>query len=134
MYWRMSALSSAIRTRGRASFACSAGARRGISSEAAARVSADAYARSGVLINAVTPGPIDTDLWLAPGGLADQLARQRGVSREEVLAMQRGKLPLGRHGTADEIADVIVFLCSERASNVSGAAWSAAGGAVPVII
>jgi 3-oxoacyl-[acyl-carrier protein] reductase len=43
-------------------------------------------------------------------------------------------VPLGRYGTAQEIADVVVFLCSALASNVSGAAWSADGGSVPVII
>jgi NAD(P)-dependent dehydrogenase (short-subunit alcohol dehydrogenase family) len=43
-------------------------------------------------------------------------------------------VPLGRLGSPQEIAAVIVFLCSERASNVAGAAWSVDGGSVPVII
>ena len=98
------------------------------------RVFADAYARSGVRINAVTPGPIDSDLWLAPGGMAEQLGNQRGVTPEEALQQQRDKVPIGRYGTPEEVADVIVFLCSERASNVTGAAWSVDGGQVPVII
>ena len=98
------------------------------------RVFADAYARSNVLINAVTPGPVDSELWLAPGGMAEQLARQRGVTPEEALAQQREKVPIGRYGQPDEVADVIVFLCSDRASNVTGAAWSVDGGQVPVII
>jgi 3-oxoacyl-[acyl-carrier protein] reductase len=98
------------------------------------RVFADAYARDGVLVNAVAPGPVDSELWLAPGGMADQLAESRGLTREEGLRIQREKVPLGRYGTPDEIADVIVFLCSARASNVTGAAWSVDGGAVPVII
>jgi 3-oxoacyl-[acyl-carrier protein] reductase len=98
------------------------------------RVFADAYARAGVRINAVTPGPIDSELWLAPGGMAEQLGAQSGMTPEEALAMQRDKVPIGRYGTPDEVADVIVFLCSERASNVTGAAWSVDGGQVPVII
>jgi 3-oxoacyl-[acyl-carrier protein] reductase len=98
------------------------------------RVFADAYVRDGVLINAVTPGPVDSELWLAGGGMADQMAQARGVTRDEALAIQRDKVPLGRYGTAQEIADVVVFLCSALASNVSGAAWSADGGSVPVII
>jgi 3-oxoacyl-[acyl-carrier protein] reductase len=98
------------------------------------RVFADAYAREGVLVNAVTPGAVDSELWLEPGGMADQMAQARGTTRDEALATQRDKVPLGRYGTVDEVADVIVFLCSERASNVSGAAWSVDGGSVPVII
>jgi 3-oxoacyl-[acyl-carrier protein] reductase len=98
------------------------------------RAFADAYARDGVLVNAVAPGPVDSELWLAPGGMADQLAQARGMTPQEALAMQRDKVPIGRYGSPEEIADVIVFLCSPRASNVTGAAWSVDGGQVPVII
>jgi 3-oxoacyl-[acyl-carrier protein] reductase len=98
------------------------------------RVFADAFARRGVLVNAVTPGPVETPLWMAEGGLADQTAEAQESSRDEVLAAARDKLPLGRFGTEEEIAATIVFLCSARASNVTGAAWSVDGGAVPVII
>ena len=55
-------------------------------------------------------------------------------TREEVLESVAARQPIGRLGTEQEIADVIVFLCSEPASNVAGAAWSVDGGAVPVII
>jgi 3-oxoacyl-[acyl-carrier protein] reductase len=98
------------------------------------RVYADSYAAAGVLVNAVTPGPVDTPLWLAEGGLADQAAKAKGISREQALEAQEGKIPLGRFGSDEEIAAAIVFLCSERASNVAGAAWSVDGGAVPVIL
>jgi 3-oxoacyl-[acyl-carrier protein] reductase len=98
------------------------------------RAFADIYASRGVLVNSVSPGPIGGDLWLAPGGLADQNARARGITRDEVLESTAARQPIGRLGTEQEIADVIVFLCSERASNVAGAAWSVDGGAVPVII
>jgi 3-oxoacyl-[acyl-carrier protein] reductase len=98
------------------------------------RAFADLYAARGVLINAVAPGPIAGRLWLEPGGLADQHAQARGLTREEVLSQTAGRTPLGRMGTEEEIAWVITFLCSERASNVAGAAWSVDGGTVPVII
>ena len=98
------------------------------------RAFAELYAGKGVLINAVAPGPVQTDLWMAPGGMADQAARAQGKSREEVLEATAGRSPLGRFSTEEEIAAVITFLCSEAASNVAGAAWSADGGAVPVII
>jgi 3-oxoacyl-[acyl-carrier protein] reductase len=98
------------------------------------RVFSDTYAGDGVLVNAVAPGPVSSDLWIAEGGLADQTAEARGVSRQEALDAQAGKVPLGRFAEPEEIADVVVFLCSARASTVTGAAWSADGGAVNIII
>jgi 3-oxoacyl-[acyl-carrier protein] reductase len=98
------------------------------------RAFADAYASRGVLVNAVAPGPTATELWVGEGGLGDQAAAASGTTREEALAAAAKKVPLGRLGTAEEIADVVIFLCSERAGNVAGAAWSADGGAVNVII
>ena len=95
---------------------------------------ADLFAARGVLVNSVSPGAVAGELWLAPGGLADQSAEARGVSREDVLEATASRVPLGRMGTEEEIAAVIVFLCSEPASNVAGAAWSVDGGTVPVII
>lgn len=97
------------------------------------RVFADRWAGSGVLVNAVAPGPVLTPLWLEPGGLADQSAEQAGITREEALRQAAAKIPLGRMGTEEEIAAVVVFLCSARASNVTGSAWSADGGAVPLM-
>jgi 3-oxoacyl-[acyl-carrier protein] reductase len=94
------------------------------------RLVADLYARDGIRCNAVTPGPTATEAWLGEGGLADQ---QSG-DREEALARVAAGRPLGRLAEAREIAAVIVFLCSERASYVTGAAWSADGGTVPIIL
>ncbi len=101
---------------------------------ALSRAYADAYARDGVLVNAVTPGPVASELWLAPGGLVDQTVQARGGTREDVLEAASAGVPRGRLASAAEIAAVVVFLCSEAAANVAGAAWSVDGGAVPVII
>jgi 3-oxoacyl-[acyl-carrier protein] reductase len=101
---------------------------------ALSRVFADTYAGKGVLVNAVAPGPVETPLWMAEGGLADQAAERQGVTREEALEAARRKIPIGRFGTEDEIAAVIAFLCSEKASDVAGATWSVDGGAVPLFI
>jgi 3-oxoacyl-[acyl-carrier protein] reductase len=98
------------------------------------RLVADLYAKDGVLCNAITPGPTASPAWLAPGGLADQAAERSGKSREEVLdGVGKGR-PLERLAEPEEIAAVIVFLCSDRASYVTGSAWSADGGTVPIII
>ncbi len=92
------------------------------------RVYADRWAAQGVHVNAVAPGPTATPLWRAPGGLADQMAARAGISAGEAIERQSGKVPLGRFGEPDEVASVVVLLCSERASWVTGAAWSADGG------
>jgi 3-oxoacyl-[acyl-carrier protein] reductase len=98
------------------------------------RTWADLHAADGVLVNAVTPGPVGSELWLAEGGMADQTAAAKGVSRAEALAAQEAKVPLGRFAEPGEVADVIVFLCSARSSTVTGAAWSVDGGAVAIIV
>jgi 3-oxoacyl-[acyl-carrier protein] reductase len=98
------------------------------------RLVADVYAKDGILCNAVTPGPTATPAWLGDGGLADQTSKRSGKSREEVLADVGKGRPLGRLAEPDEIASVIVFLCSDRANYVTGAAWSVDGGTVPIII
>jgi NAD(P)-dependent dehydrogenase (short-subunit alcohol dehydrogenase family) len=93
------------------------------------RLVADLYAKDGIRCNAVAPGPTATDAWLGEGGLADQQG-----DREEVLARVGAGRPLGRLAQPEEIAAVIVFLSSDRASYVTGAAWSADGGTVPIIV
>ncbi len=99
------------------------------------RLYADRYAKQGVLVNAICPGPVEAELWMQPGGLLDQSREMSGAeSREEALHAAGSKRPIGRLAEVGEIAAAIVFLCSERASYVSGAAWSVDGGTVQVII
>jgi 3-oxoacyl-[acyl-carrier protein] reductase len=93
------------------------------------RLVADVYAKDGIRCNAVTPGPTATTAWLGPGGLAEQQG-----DRDEVLAKVGAGRPLGRLAEPAEIAAVVVFLLSARASYVTGAAWSADGGTVPIIL
>ena len=98
------------------------------------RLFADTWSANGVLVNAVAPGPIGGQSWTAAGGLADEIAARSQATRDEVLESTRSGLPIGRMGTDEEAAAVIVFLCSRPASNVTGAAWSVDGGSVPIIV
>jgi 3-oxoacyl-[acyl-carrier protein] reductase len=93
------------------------------------RLVADLYAKDGIRCNAVAPGPTATQVWLGEGGLAEQQGE-----REAVLEQVAAGRPLGRLAEPDEIAAVIVFLCSDAASYVTGSAWSADGGTVPIIV
>jgi NAD(P)-dependent dehydrogenase (short-subunit alcohol dehydrogenase family) len=94
------------------------------------RLAADTYAKDGIRCNAVCPGPTATEAWMAEGGLADQ----QGPDRDAIIAKVGAGRPLGRLAEPEEIASVVVFLCSDRSSYVTGAAWSADGGTVPIII
>jgi 3-oxoacyl-[acyl-carrier protein] reductase len=99
------------------------------------RLYADRYAPHGVLINALCPGPVKSELWMDEGGLLDQSKEHSGhPDREQALEAAGSKRPIGRLAEVDEIAGAIVFLCSEHASYVSGAAWSVDGGTVQIII
>jgi 3-oxoacyl-[acyl-carrier protein] reductase len=98
------------------------------------RLVADVYAKDGIRCNAVTPGPTATGAWLDDGGLADQQAERSGKTRDDVLQSVGAGRPLGRLAEPGEIADVVAFLCSDRSSYVTGAAWSADGGTVPIIV
>lgn len=98
------------------------------------RAWAQHLAPRGVRVNAVTPGPIDSEMWLRPGGLAEQVAERRGTTREEALEGARGRVPLGRFGTPEEIADVVALLASPRAGFAAGGAWSTDGGSVATIV
>ena len=98
------------------------------------RLYADHAAGDGVLVNAICPGPATSELWMAPGGMLDQAAANAGRSREAELEAAGSKRPIGRLAEPGEIADAVVFLCSERASYMSGAAVSVDGGSVAVIV
>jgi 3-oxoacyl-[acyl-carrier protein] reductase len=99
------------------------------------RLFADRYAKDGILVNAVCPGPTKSELWMDEGGLLDQSKDLAGhATRDEALDAAGSKRPIGRLAEVEEVAAAIVFLCSERASYVSGAAWSVDGGTVQVII
>jgi NAD(P)-dependent dehydrogenase (short-subunit alcohol dehydrogenase family) len=98
------------------------------------RLFADEWSRKGVNVNAVAPGPVASPMWVGEEGLAEQTAAGQGKTPEQVIEEMAARVPIGRLASPEEIAAVIVFLCSEKASNVTGAAWSADGGLVQLAI
>ena len=75
------------------------------------------YGADNVLVNAVNPGLILTPMWERAAG---EIAAASGRTMEEVIDEMSKDVPLGRYGTGREVADVIVFLCSEQASYIAG--------------
>jgi NAD(P)-dependent dehydrogenase (short-subunit alcohol dehydrogenase family) len=86
------------------------------------KAAAGEVARSGVRVNAVCPGPIDTRMIHS---LESQLNPSNPAS---VADRYRSSLPIGRYGTAEEVANVVLFLSSDLAGNVTGAHYVIDGG------
>lgn len=96
---------------------------------------ANYLAKDNILVNAVCPGPVRTPLWEAPGQLGEQLSKLMGKPIEEAIQLYAsGNIPLGRYGQPQEIADVITFLASEKASYITGQAINIDGGMVKATV
>ena len=85
---------------------------------------AEELAPYGITVNAVNPGPVDTERWW---GLVRTMAREKGISEDEASLRAMRSIPIGRLCSAAEVANMVVFLASERASSVTGASISLDG-------
>jgi len=86
------------------------------------KAAAGEVARQGIRVNAVCPGPVDTRMIHA---LEEQLAPGNAASVGE---RYQAAIPSGRYTTVDEIANMVLFLCSDLASNTTGGQFVVDGG------
>src|SRR5579864_210888 len=84
----------------------------------------------GIRVNTVSPGPVATELWLGDHGVGATVAGATGGSASDVARQAVGGTATGRFTTPEEVADLIVFLASERAGNVTGVDYVIDGGLV----
>ena len=90
----------------------------------------------GIRMNTVSPGPVETALWLGPNGVAATVAKNSGVdfetAKQQVVASQGG-FATGRFTRPDEVADLVVFLASDRSGNITGADFVIDGGLIKTL-
>ena len=92
---------------------------------ATAKALATRYGRDGILVNTVHPGLIHTPMWERA---ATELAEATGSTMEDVITRNGKTVPVGRYGTADEVANMITFLCTDAASYCNGSVFTVDGG------
>ena len=85
----------------------------------------------GIRVNTVSPGPVATDLWLGAGGVAQTVSAATGANREDVAKQAASQMLTGRFTEPGEVADLVLFLASSRAANITGAEFTIDGGLVP---
>lgn len=85
----------------------------------------------GIRVNSISPGPVETDLWLGDGGVADTVSAATGRPSEEVKAQAAESTISGRFSRPGEVADLVVFLAGDRAANILGSDLRIDGGLVP---
>jgi 3-oxoacyl-[acyl-carrier protein] reductase len=79
---------------------------------------AEQYAPHGIRVNTVNPGPVNTQRW---DGLEKAMARDMGITQEEAHQFAVSSIPLRRIAEPEEVADLVAFLASDRASFINGA-------------
>jgi NAD(P)-dependent dehydrogenase (short-subunit alcohol dehydrogenase family) len=87
----------------------------------------------GIRVNSVSPGPVATDLWLGADGVAATVGAATGADPNDVASQAASQMVTGRFTTPEEVADLVLFLASERAANITGANFAIDGGLVQTL-
>jgi NAD(P)-dependent dehydrogenase (short-subunit alcohol dehydrogenase family) len=87
----------------------------------------------GIRVNTVSPGPVATDLWLGAGGVAQTVSQATGTNPKDVASQAASQMVTGRFTQPGEVADVVVFLASSRAANITGTDVVIDGGLIPTL-
>jgi NAD(P)-dependent dehydrogenase (short-subunit alcohol dehydrogenase family) len=88
---------------------------------------------AGVRVNTVSPGPVETALWLGAGGVAETVAQAEGTDPAEVRAAAVAGTPTARFTHPSEVARVVMLLASETAGNITGTDVLIDGGMVTTV-
>jgi NAD(P)-dependent dehydrogenase (short-subunit alcohol dehydrogenase family) len=91
------------------------------------------FARHGVRIVGVAPGPVNTPLWLGPTGAAATVAARTGSDPQTVVDEASAEIPIGRFTTPEEVGDLVAFLASARAGTITGTTIRIDGGITPTV-
>jgi NAD(P)-dependent dehydrogenase (short-subunit alcohol dehydrogenase family) len=86
-----------------------------------------------IRVNSVSPGPVSTERFTEQGGVVERLAAAKGQTADEVRAELESSSPTGRFSTPEEVADLVVFLASDRAGNITGCDYRIDGGYITTI-
>ncbi len=86
-----------------------------------------------IRVNTISPGPVQTDLWLGKGGVAATVGGASGTDPDDVVRQQAAAAATGRFTYPGEIADLVLFLASDRAGNITGSDFTIDGGLIPTL-
>jgi NAD(P)-dependent dehydrogenase (short-subunit alcohol dehydrogenase family) len=84
----------------------------------------------GIRIASVSPGQVETDLWLGDDGVAATIGRATGVAADSVREQAIAGIPTGRFTTPREVATLVTILASPRTANVNGSNFVIDGGLI----
>ncbi len=87
----------------------------------------------GIRVNTVSPGPVATDLWLGQAGVAATVGAATGADPGDVAKQAAGQMVTGRFTRPEEVGDLVLFLVSQRAGNITGASFAIDGGLVQTL-